>query len=74
VMGGAAGSCLRMLTVSRAAHRALHIHVERHGIRAATDQQHFDAICSAHTPEQHLGTTNTTTHTRERHRRTQDAA
>jgi len=40
VMGGAAKSCLRMLTVSRAAHRALHIHVERHGIRAATGQQH----------------------------------
>jgi len=29
-----------MLTVSRAAHRALHIEVERHGIRAATGQQH----------------------------------
>ncbi|RBL83503.1 hypothetical protein DDE05_30145 [Streptomyces cavourensis] len=41
VMGGAAESCLRMLTVSRAAHRALHIHVERHGIRAATDHQRF---------------------------------
>jgi len=33
-MGGAAEIGLLVLTVSRAAHRALHIHVERHGIRA----------------------------------------
>jgi len=54
-MGGAAESCLRMLTISRAAHRALHIPVERHGIRAARKNCIF-------------------TYTRERHRRTQDAA
>jgi|GEM_PF-4793890 hypothetical protein len=36
-MGGAASFCLRMLTVSRAAHRALQIDLERYGIRAATN-------------------------------------
>lgn len=34
-MGGAAGTGLRMQILLRAAHRALHVHVERHGIRAA---------------------------------------
>ncbi len=33
-MGGAAGIGLRMRTVSRAAHRALHTSVKHHGIRA----------------------------------------
>ena len=33
-MAARAGTGLRMLTVSRAAHRALHIDVERSGIRA----------------------------------------
>ena len=35
VMGGAAWAGLRVTAFSRAAHRALHINVERHGIRAA---------------------------------------
>ncbi len=35
-MGGAAGTDLRMLTVSRAAHQALLTDVERHGIRAGS--------------------------------------
>ncbi|RBL85623.1 hypothetical protein DDE05_15910, partial [Streptomyces cavourensis] len=34
VMGGAAGTGLRGVTVSRAAHQALRTDVERHGIRA----------------------------------------
>jgi len=41
VMGGAAESCLRMLTVSRAAHQALHTDVTRHGIRAARKKLHL---------------------------------
>ncbi|MBB1629261.1 hypothetical protein A9974_28880 [Achromobacter sp. UMC71] len=36
VMGGAAGTDLLMLTVSRAAHQALRIDVERHRIRAGS--------------------------------------
>ena len=34
VMGGAAGAGLRMQSLSRAAHRALHTGVQRHRVRA----------------------------------------
>lgn len=36
-MGGAARTGLRMAFVSRAAHRALQIGLERYGVRAATN-------------------------------------